>query len=176
MTASPRYTQLAIALHWLIAILLVGLIALGYYMEGQPKNTPDRAYYFSLHKSFGLLTLLLIVVRIGWRAKHPAPPLPASMPAWQINATTISHSLLYLCMLLQPLTGYLSSSFNKYGVKFFGLKLPNWGREDNGLRELFASAHDFIAVVFIAVIAVHLLAALKHLLIDRDQVFQRMLP
>ncbi len=176
MDASDHYKLPAIALHWLMAILLISLIALGYYMEGLPKNTSDRAYFFALHKSMGLVALALILVRIGWRATHVVPaPLPG-MPTWEIMAAAWSHRLLYLCMFLQPLTGYLSSSFNKYGIKFFGVSLPNWGWEDTALRELFAGAHDVVGMALIALIVVHVLAALKHGLIDKDQIFQRMLP
>jgi cytochrome b561 len=171
-----HYRLPAIVLHWLIALLIIGMVCLGYYMTGLPKGTPERSFFFNLHKSFGLLTAMLIVVRLGWRVSHIVPPLPASMPSWQAAAARWSHRLLYVCMVLQPLTGYVSSSFNKFGIKFFGIGLPNWGWEDKYWRELFAGFHHVIAVVLIVLIVVHVLAALKHLLIDRDGVFQRMLP
>jgi cytochrome b561 len=171
-----RYRLPAIVLHWLIALLIIGMICLGYYMTGIPKNTPERSFFLNLHKSFGLLAAMLILVRLGWRVSHTVPPLPASVPSWQASAARWSHRLLYACMVLQPLTGYVSSSFNKFGIKFFGLDLPNWGWEDKYLRELFVGFHHTIAVVLIVLIVLHVLAALKHLLIDRDGVFQRMLP
>ncbi|MGC2164416.1 MAG: cytochrome b [Gallionella sp.] len=173
---SERYTLPAIALHWSIALLIIGMLLLGNYMVDIPKGTPNRAFYFNLHKSFGVLTAVLILARIYWRLTHSAPPLSTGMPRWTDKAASWSHRLLYLCMVLQPATGYLSSSFNKYGVKFFGVALPNWGWEDAPLRDLFQSYHGLIAVMLVALIAIHIFAAFKHLFVDRDRIFQRMLP
>ena len=173
---SERYTPTAIALHWLMALLIIGLLALGYYMADLPKGVPNRADFFNLHKSLGLLAGILIVLRLYWRRKHPAPSLPASMPNWTRQAADWGHRLLYICMVLQPVSGYLSSSFNKYGVKFFGLPLPKWTDEDANLSHLFKESHEFIATLLVALIVLHVLAALKHKLIDRDQIVQRMLP
>jgi cytochrome b561 len=152
------------------------MIALGFYMVGIPKGTPDRAFYFNLHKSLGVLTGILVLLRVLWRLAHTPPPLPSQVPAWETSAAKWSHRLLYLCIALQPATGYLSSSFNKYGVKFFGIALPQWGWEDKHLRELFANIHGVVATVLVVLIVIHVLAAIKHLVIDRDSVFQRMLP
>ncbi|SFA74074.1 cytochrome b561 [Collimonas sp. OK607] len=171
-----RYTLPAIGLHWVIALLIIGMLCLGYYMVGIPKGIPGRAVYFNLHKSLGVLAGALILLRLGWRLAHRPPPLPRATSRPMARAAQWSHGLLYLCMLLQPATGFLSSSFNKYGIKFFGLALPNWAWEDKHLRELFMSYHQSIAIAFIALIVIHVLAACKHLLIDRDRIFGRMLP
>lgn len=173
---AARYTWQAIALHWLLAVLVIGMLVLGYSLEDIPRNTPARGFYVNLHKSFGVLALVLVLVRLGWRLTHRPPPLEADMPRWQALAAAWSHGLLYLCILLQPLSGYLASSFGKYGVKFFGLELPNWGWEDKALRGFFGAVHETVAFALVVLIAIHVLAALKHLLIDRDQVFQRMMP
>jgi cytochrome b561 len=173
---AARYNWQAIALHWLLAVLIIGMLILGYSLEDIPRNTPARGFYVNLHKSFGVLALLLVLVRLGWRFTHRPPPLEASMPRWQAVAAAWSHRLLYLCILLQPLSGYLGSSFGKYGVKFFGIELPNWGWEDKALRGFFGEVHEAVGFALVVLIAIHVLAALKHLLIDRDQVFQRMLP
>jgi len=169
------YSWPAIALHWLIALLIIGMIVLGYYMINIPKGTPGRAFYFNLHKSFGVMAGVLILVRLAWRLRHRPPPLPATMPRWEVRAAQWSHRLLYLCMVLQPTVGYLSSSFNKYGVKFFGIPLPQWGWGDRFLRDLFADVHYVVGAVLATLIVIHVLAAFKHLFIDRDRVFQRML-
>lgn len=171
-----QYTRPAIVLHWIIALLIVTMIPLGYFMVGLPRNTPERSFYLNLHKSLGLLTLALVLIRLGWRATHTPPPLPLTMPVWQRKASVLSHGLLYACILVQPLTGYVSSSFGKYGVKFFGLKLPNWGWDDPALRDVFVAVHETVAVILIVLVTIHVLAALKHLLLDRDTVFRRMLP
>ncbi|MGS0743498.1 cytochrome b, partial [Glaciimonas sp. GG7] len=140
-----------------------------------PKGTPGRAVYFNLHKSFGVMAGVLILARLVWRLTHRAPPLPGTMPRWEVSAATWSHRLLYLCMVLQPTVGYLSSSFNKYGVKFFGMALPKWGWEDPYLRDLFGNMHAVLGAVLATLIAIHVLAAFKHLIVNRDGVFQRML-
>ncbi len=171
-----RYDLPAIALHWAIALLVIVLLIMGYTMVDTPKGSPGRAVYFNLHKSLGVLAGVLILLRLGWRLAHPVPPLPIGTSCLMARAAQCSHCLLYLCMVLQPATGYLSSSFNKYGVKFFGFALPYWAWEDKHLRELFMTYHQMIALAFIVLIAVHVLAACKHFLIDRDQVFWRMLP
>ena len=169
-----RYSLTAITLHWVMALLIITLLILGFYMVDIPKGVPNRADYFNLHKSLGVLAIVLILMRTGWRWKHPAPKLPLSVPGWTVSAAWWSHLLLYVCMVLQPLTGYLSSSFNKYGVKFFGVELPKWGWEDAVLRDLFMKCHHLIAVLLVSLILVHVLAAFKHLLVDRDRIFQRM--
>jgi cytochrome b561 len=174
--SSERYTLSAIALHWVIALLIIGMLLLGLYMVGIPKGTPDRAFYFNMHKSFGVLAGLLILLRLGWRLTHHAPQMATGMPRWEAEAARWNHRLLYLCMVLMPATGYVSSSFNKYGVKFFGVALPHWGWEDGIIRDLFMNYHNLIAVLLVALIVIHVLAAFKHLLVNRDRVFQRMLP
>lgn len=174
--AATGYTLPAIVLHWVVAVLVIGMLALGYFMEGIPRRTPERAFFVNLHKSLGLLTALIVLARIGWRARHPPPPLPASMPRWEAGAARWSHRLLYAGIVVQPVAGYLSSSFNRFGVRFFGLPLPQWGWDDPQLRQLFLSVHVVVAMTLVVLIVVHVLAALKHLVVSRNQVFQRMLP
>jgi len=171
-----RYTWQAIALHWLVALLIIGMLWLGFSLEDIPRNTPARGFYVNLHKSFGVLVLLLVLLRTAWRATHKAPPLPAGMPRWQAQAAVWSHRLLYLCMLLQPLSGYLASAFGKFGVKFFGIPLPQWAWESKPMQSFFGTIHGVVAVTLLVLVALHVAAALKHLLVDRDQVFQRMWP
>lgn len=174
--SGARYTLVAIAFHWVIALLIIGMLVLGFYMVGIPKGESGRALYFNLHKSCGVLGGMLILLRLTWRLTHAAPPLPVGTPRWTAVTARWSHRLLYLCMVLQSATGYLSSSFNTYGIKFFGVALPNWGWEDKQLRDLLVGFHNTVALVFSALIVVHVLAAFKHVLVDRDRIFKRMLP
>jgi len=174
--AISRYTWQAMLLHWLLAVLVIGMLWLGYSLDDIPRNTPARGFYVNLHKSFGVLALILVLLRLGWRATHRPPPFPPAMPRWQALSAGWTHGLLYLCILLQPLSGYLGSSFGKFGVKFFGMPLPQWGWEDKALRAFFGEVHEVVAAALVVLIAIHVLGALKHLLVDRDQVFQRMLP
>ena len=177
MDSAARYHSFSIALHWVIALLVLAQLALGWWMLELPKSPPGlRASWFNLHKSIGLSIGALMLVRLGWRLGHPAPPLPSTMPGWQARAARISHFLLYACLVLQPLWGYLGSSFTRYPIKYFGLTLPHWGWDAPALKDLFSALHFGTACVLMAVLSLHVAAALKHLLIDRDGVFQRMWP
>src|SRR5205823_5868330 len=123
-----RYTSVAILLHWLIALLLLGQFGFGLFLEDIPRGTPARGYYVNLHKSTGIVIGLLILARIAWRLTHKPPPLPAGMPAWQKLVARLSHAVLYLCMLALPLSGYLASNFSKHSVKFFNtVHWQAWG-------------------------------------------------
>lgn len=176
ISKGEKYSTPSIALHWILAVALIAQIGLGLWMGDIPKGNPARSYYFNLHKSVGILLFFLIVVRAWWKVGHPAPPLPAAMVGWQRKAATASHHLLYLCMVVMPISGFVGSNFTKYGVKFFGLQIGPWGWEDKGIYAVFNGLHELCGNVFIALIAVHFVAALKHLLVDRDAVFERMIP
>jgi cytochrome b561 len=175
-SATGKYRLPAIAMHWLLAVLILFLLGLGWYMVGIPRGTPARAFYFNLHKSLGLTAAVITALQIVWHLTHAVPPLPTSMPAWEIKVSLSAHKLLYALMVLVPLFGYVSSSFSKFGVHLFGLALPHWGWEDKALRDIFVTAHSATALVLVVLLGVHVAAALKHWLIDRDQVLQRMLP
>jgi cytochrome b561 len=172
-----RYTGTAIALHWLIAVLLLGQFVFGLMLEDIPRGTPARGYYVNLHKSSGIVIGLLILLRLGWRLTHRPPPLPAAMPSWQRHAARLSHAALYLCMLALPLSGYLASNFSRHGVKFFNLvRWAPWGPDDKTLYALFNSIHHLAALLLALFVAVHVLAVAKHMLFDRDGLLLRMWP
>ena len=170
-----RYSWQSMLLHWLLTVIVIGMLCLGYLLDGMPRG-PDKNFYVGLHKSFGVLALVLVLLRLAWRARRAPPPLPLSIPRWQRIAAAVTHGLLYLCILLQPLSGYLASSFTRDGLEFFGMALPHWGWNDKPLRSFFGEVHGMVAIALVVLITIHVLAALKHLLIDRDRVFQRMLP
>lgn len=177
MDSGARYHPLSIGLHWIVAALVFAQIALGWWMQEIPKNPPGlRADWFNLHKSIGLTVGLLMLLRLAWRFVHPAPQLPQSMPRWQRAAAAASHILLYACLFLQPLWGYLGSSFTRYPVKYFGITLPRWGWDSPVLKDLLSELHLGTAWLLMTVLALHVAAALKHLLVDRDGVFFRMWP
>lgn len=169
-----RYNRTARSLHWLIAVLLLGQFVFGWWLGDIPRNTPARGYYVNLHKSVGMLMGLLIVLRIGWRLKHGSPPWPASLPRWQQWLAAASHHGMYLFMVVMPLSGYLASNFSKHGVKFFNtLLLPPWGSDDKQLYAVFNQTHKIAAAVLLALVALHVLAALQHGL-RRDGIMSRM--
>ena len=105
-----------------IGVLLLAEIAFGLLLdEIAPRGTPARAGVINLHKSFGIVLGVLIVVRIAWRLGHAPPPWPATMSARRQRAANLGHVALYACMVVAPLAGYLGSNFSKYGVRFFGV-------------------------------------------------------
>jgi cytochrome b561 len=176
-SSALRYTGTAIALHWLVALLLLGQFAFGLMLEDIPRGTPERGYFVNLHKSIGVLIGLLIVLRLGWRLTHRAPPLASSTPGWQRRAATLSHFALYMCMLALPLSGYLASNFSKHGIKFFNVaRWAPWGPDDKSLYAFFNQTHHLAAALLALLVAVHVLAVAKHMLIDRDGLLLRMWP
>ena len=172
-----HYTLTAIALHWLIALLLLGQFAFGLLLDDIPRGSPERGFYVNLHKSSGLVIGLLIVLCIAWRLTHAPPPLPASMPAWQRHAAKLSHTALYLCMLALPLSGYLASNFSTYGIKFFDIaRIPPWGSDNRPLYAFFNGTHHVAALLLALLVVLHVLAVARHMLVDRDGLLWRMWP
>jgi cytochrome b561 len=169
-----RYGAVAMLLHWGVALLVFAQIWLGWWMLDLPDKA--QAYWFNLHKSIGLTIALLVLARFAWRLRHPPPALPASIPRWRVRAARINHSMLYAALLAQPLAGYLGSSFSGYPIRYFGLLVPGWGWNAPALKELFSAVHLGLSYLISVLVLLHIAAALKHLLIDRDGVFQRMLP
>ncbi len=173
--STERYTAVAIALHWSIALLVAFLLGWGWYMVDIPRG-PERGAAFALHKSLGITVFVLMLARIAWRLTHPPPPLPPGMARWQRSAAGATHLLFYVLLLVHPLCGYLSSSFSGYSTSFYGIPLPDWGAHDPPLNEFFTELHVLGAVALCVAISAHVLGALKHLLTPGDSVAQRMWP
>ena len=120
-----HYDKISRLLHWVIAFLLIGLVSMGFYMISI-EDQPNSGWYFNLHKSFGIIAAILIIIRIIWRITHKPASLPLSVPRWQAKLSRAIHWLLYVCMFVMPMTGFIGASLSKYGVAFFGWELPNW--------------------------------------------------
>lgn len=174
--ANERYTRTAIVLHWLIGIALLAQLAFGWIMVQIPRNTPARGFYLNLHKSTGITLGVLIALRLLWRLWHRPPPLPGSMARWQQRAARTSHRLLYVLMLLMPVSGYTASNFNPHGISYFGHALAPWGPDLPAVYRVLNGVHVVSAYLLAIVIGVHVLAALRHVLLERDGVFARMWP
>ena len=174
MSASERYTRTAIALHWLIAALVIFQFAWGWWMQDIPKQpVGPRVDAFNLHKSIGMTIFALMVVRILWRIVHSPPPLPR-MPQWQARVALANHALLYAALVIQPLVGYLGSEFSGFPVKFFGLMLPGWAGKSVAMKDLMSTIHLATSWVIAVTVVLHIAAALKHALVDRDRLLARM--
>ncbi|MBA4284921.1 MAG: cytochrome b [Xanthomonadaceae bacterium] len=177
-STSSRYSGTAIALHWLIAVLILGGFLVGLYMTGL-KLSPDKLKLYAWHKWSGMTVLALALLRIVWRSTHPAPsPLPGQ-PRWQLLAAQAAHLALYLLILAIPLSGWLYSSASGYPVVYFGIKalqLPDLVDKNKELAKTLKEVHELLNWTMAALVTVHAAAALKHQLIDRDGTLSRMLP
>ncbi|NML30684.1 cytochrome b [Paraburkholderia antibiotica] len=183
MTLNPSfgnresYTRTAIAFHWLIALLIVCGFALGWVMTDIPGFTPTKLRYFSWHKWIGVTVFALAILRILWRATHAAPPMPRRMPTWQRGAAHLVHLLLYVLMIAIPVSGYLYSSAANVPVVYLGLiPLPRLIAPDPQLKEVLKNLHIALNYTLLVLVALHVVAALKHQLVDRDGLLSRMLP
>jgi cytochrome b561 len=170
-----RYSNTAIFLHWLMALMVLGLIAVGFYMTNQ-RASPSVFKLYMTHKSVGLTVLALVLVRLLWRWRVSPPPLPP-MPSWQRTASRVSHGLLYLLMLLMPLSGWLMNSASGTPMRYFSwFKVPQLIARNPEQLALWKTVHNVAAIALCALIAIHLLAAIKHHFIDKDGLLYRMLP
>jgi len=172
---TARYSLPAIVLHWAMAVLLVGQVAVGLYMVELPKRTPEVAYYYGLHKSFGLVALMLIALRLWWRVRTK-PRVAPHISALQERAASMVHRLLYACMVMIPLSGFIGSNFGKYPVKFFGYALPQVGWENPAVQAFFRYTHAAFVWLLCVLVAVHLLAVVLHLAKSGAGTLRRMLP
>jgi cytochrome b561 len=152
----------AIALHWVIAAVVIVQFAWGWSMQQIPKQPPGlRADAFNLHKSIGLLIFGLMLARLGWRIGHPPPPL-AGLPSWQRGTAQATHVLLYVALFVMPVAGYLGSVFSGYPVKWFGFTLPAWGWKDAFIKDLMSTIHLCTSFVLLAAFALHVAGAALH--------------
>lgn len=169
-----RYGLMTILIHWLMAIIIIGLLALGLYMADLPIS-PAKLKYYGWHKEFGLLVLMLVIVRVTWRLRNINPTL-ANLPRWEELAARSVHWLFYFFMFANPITGWLISSAAGLPVSFFGLfTFPTLIAASEPNRIFFTGIHEWLAYGLIATVCLHVAAAFKHFLIDRDHIMQRML-
>jgi cytochrome b561 len=192
---STRYTKTAVILHWLIALGIFGMFALGWFMADIPKDAPKqtvfdifnlgifnwtvpeevspRSFYFNVHKSFGVTILALIFLRVLWRVTHKPPAILATYKTWERKLATGAHHLLYSLMVLLPVSGVIMATYSKYGIKWFGMEFIK-GLDNNPMREIFKEAHEIIGLIMVAILVLHIIGALKHKLIDKDDTLKRM--
>ena len=193
---STGYTKTAKVLHWLIAIGIFIMFGIGWFMADLPKEVPKqtafdvfdlgiytwqsaeaispRNFYFNLHKSVGVTIFALIIIRVLWRLSHKPPALLASYKEFERKLAKGTHYLLYLLMVALPLSGLIMVIYGKYGVKWFGIDLFG-GLDSKPMRDAFKEVHEIIGLIILAVLALHILGALKHKFIDKDETLSRML-
>lgn len=171
-----RYGAVAISLHWLVVALIIASWALGLYMVDLALS-PQKLKYVSWHKWLGVTIFLIAICRAAWRFAHPAPPPPDAMLPWQRVAMGVSHLLLYLLPIAIPLTGWLFSSASGVPTVYLGwVQLPDLVANDKLFAEQLRLAHVALNVTLFVIVCIHVAAALKHHIFDRDEVLVRMLP
>lgn len=190
-TAQPgpgdRYGAVSIAFHWTIAVLLVGMVFFGWWMEGLREaategevalSTVSGAYNW--HKTIGILVLVLSLARLAWRLAHPVPPLPAHMAGYEKGLARFTHIAFYVIMIGLPIGGYVTASSFGSGfpiLLFNEIALPKLPvPQTSDFQEFAGSVHGAGGWVIFGVLALHVIGALKHHVIDRDGVLTRMIP
>jgi len=171
-----KYTTTAVVLHWIIAAIIIGSASLALYMVDL-QLSPTKLKLYAWHKWAGVTIFLLAVARVLWRLAHPAPPLRSDTPGWQRVAASVSHVLLYALVLVIPLSGWLMSSALGVQTVYLGwVPLPDLLAKDKALGEQLKLVHEALNWTLAVLVVLHVAAALKHYLVDHDDVLQRMLP
>ena len=175
-----RYSRVAMVLHWVLAVAILGSMAMGAFMS-ELELSPQKLKLYNWHKWAGVTILALSLLRLLWRLARRPPPLPPrialAMPAWQVSAHHATHRLMYALFFIVPLAGWAYSSMAGYPVVWFGvLPLPDFVPVNKELAESLEDVHGLLAYTLLALVALHVAGALKHQFIDRDGLMSRMLP
>ena len=176
LSMPTHYTALAKWFHWGMALLIAGLVAMGFVMTDM-ELSPDKLQYYAWHKWAGVSVFLLVWLRLLWRVTHPAPAYPDSMSPWMQRMAHAGHMVLYGLMVVIPLSGWLLSSAKGVQTVWFGVwPLPDLLDKDKELGHLLHEVHETLNFCMLFLLAGHAGAALKHHWIDRDDILKRMLP
>jgi cytochrome b561 len=162
--------------HWLIAALILVQVTLGFAAVTWPLS-PAKLSLFVWHKSTGMLILVLVALRLLWRVTSAVPALPADTPRWERVAAHASHLFLYVLLVALPVSGWVVASASGIPFRIFRhIPLPQIVAVDKRLAEAAASVHGWLVIVFVALLALHVGAALRHHFVKRNDVLRRMLP
>lgn len=176
MTRILAYTRTAIALHWLMALLVFVTFPVGLVMH-EMALSPDKLRMLSYHKWLGVTVFILVMLRLVWRASHKPAPLLATIPNWQRVAANAVHVLLYALLFAIPLSGWLMSSAKGFQTVYLGLlPLPDLLAKDKVLGDALGALHEVLNIALLVLVVSHVAAALKHQFVDRDGTLARMLP
>jgi len=177
---ATRYNTVAMVLHWLLALVILAMFGIGIYMTDLPFS-PQRLKLYNWHKWAGVTFLALTLLRLVWRMTHRPPALPVAvtrtMPGWQHRAYHATHHLMYLLFFAVPLVGWAYSSAAGFPVVWFGqIPLPDLLPVNKEVAELIKPLHKLLALALMALVGLHIAAAIKHQWVDRDGLLSRMLP
>jgi cytochrome b561 len=178
VAARSTYSRVAIILHWTIALLMIGNLIGGLTHDWVPKES--MALVMGIHKASGITILALSLVRLLWRLGHRPPPLAATLRRWEVGLAHATHWIFYVLMIALPMTGWLmtSAGSRKWPLSWFGLfdipYLPV--AQDKGFADSMGAAHEIAGYLMLGLVVMHVAAAIKHHMIDRDNTVERMLP
>ena len=170
------YTTIAKLFHWGMALMLAGLLALGFVMTDMPLS-PEKLQYYAWHKWAGVSVFMLVWLRLAWRVLNPPPAYPSTMPPLLQRLAHLGHAALYGLMIIIPLSGWLLSSAKGVQTVWFGvLPLPDLLDKDRALGHLLHEVHEALNYTLLCLLFGHVVVALKHHWIDKGDIFKRMLP
>lgn len=172
--STARYDAVAVALHWITAVAVIGLLGIGLWMTALPFGRLKIETY-AWHKWIGLCVLALTLGRLVWRRWHPSPALPSDIPPWQQRAASAVHATLLLLLLAMPVSGWLMNSAAGVSLYWFALvPVPDLVARDIDLFEALQLVHRILSRLLIAFVVLHVAAVLKHDLLDRRGILRRM--
>lgn len=170
---STSYHPIAKTLHWLMSVLIIGLLALGLYMHELPLS-PQKLELYSWHKWFGVTVFMLVWLRLAWRVAHPTPPPSAELSPLLKSISRIAHGLLYVLMIIIPLSGWLMSSAKGFQTVWFGvLPIPDLLSRDKELGDLLQEIHEGLNAALMLTLSGHVVAALYHHFVLKDDTLKR---
>jgi len=174
--SNVSYTSTAKALHWIMAFSIVGLFFFGFYMSNLPLS-PEKLKFYSWHKWAGVSVFFFAIIRLFWRTYKRSPDLPKHMQRNARLAAHSGHALLYFLMFSIPLSGWLMSSAKGFQTVVFGvLPIPDFLTKNFELGNILQKIHWSLNMALAAIVLGHVAAALKHHVIDKDDILTRMLP
>jgi cytochrome b561 len=174
--ASRDWDAVAKSFHWVLALLILGELALGQVIE-RTRLSPLKLDLFVWHKSIGLTILLLAIMRLAWRLAHPPPAAPTGTPAWETKLARTGHILLYVLMFAVPLAGWTVSDTSLIPFKaFWMVPVPDLMAANRELSDLAARVHGGLTKLLAVVALLHIAAALRHHFFLHNDILRRMLP
>ena len=169
-----RYGSIAIFFHWIIAFSVIGMLLFGFFMDVFPKGE-IRTSAINVHKLIGLIILCLMILRMAWTISNVKPLFPAELPAWQHYAERTGHLLFYILLIAMPISGWVMSTADDKAPHFFQhIIAAPWITPNKETSDLFWTFHSKLAWIIVAFIILHVLAALKHHFINKDNILKRM--
>lgn len=168
-----KYSLMMRINHWIVGLMLLSVAFVGMYMADLPADDPTKYGYYPLHKSFGLLVLLLVIYRVIVRLASSVPPLPKQMKASEVLLAKLVVFAMYFVMFAIPLSGYLMSTLSGREVHFFGLLVPSLFAVNPQMAGLFHSMHGFLGEALLILVGLHVVGWLKHLIFEKLNLINR---